>query len=112
MAGDFKITVKGLRQLKGKLSAKAMGDAIYKGLDRWGIYLQGELGTYPPKETKTRKEAFGQTFFSDKQRRGFFAKLRSGEIRFRGSETDPGLWRVFGPWIRGGNLGPFKEVSP
>ena len=100
MATDnFTIKVRGLDRLAKKLSPKEMGDAVYKGLDAWAIYLQGELGTYPPKDTKTREEAYGKAFFTPKQQRGFFARLNAGAIRvpYRRTRTLGDAWDIKRP---------------
>lgn len=46
-----------------------------------GHYIQGKLKRYPPYQYVSRKSAYGVTFFTDKQRRWFFAALRSGELQ-------------------------------
>ena len=39
------------------------------------------LKQYPPRNYVTRASAYGQTFFTEKQRRWFFAALNSGELK-------------------------------
>ena len=43
-------------------------------------FLKGKMQEYPPEKRVTRKQAYGQTFFSDKQRRWFFAALQIGRV--------------------------------
>ena len=80
MADDFiAIDISGLSRL----------DAVLRGLPlvvRKAVigtvseYLLAELRKYPPSRYVTRKAAYGKTFFSDRQRRWFFAALHDGEI--------------------------------
>lgn len=44
-------------------------------------YLINKFQAQPPPNYITRKQAYGQTFFSVKQRKWFFANLREGKIR-------------------------------
>jgi hypothetical protein len=45
-----------------------------------GEYLRGQLRKYPPYQYVSRRRAYGKPFQSDRQRRWFFAALRSGEL--------------------------------
>ena len=60
---------------------KAVLDAYNAGLDESADHLIKVLRKYPPQKSVTRKEAYGQTFFTDRQRRWFFANLKSGELK-------------------------------
>jgi hypothetical protein len=42
-------------------------------LDEAQKYAIDVLATYPPQKSVTRKKAYGVSFFSDRQRRWFFA---------------------------------------
>lgn len=68
------------------------------GLKTAILYFKGKADDYPPKKEITREEAYGVAFFSDVQRRGFFAKLRSGEIKTphqrRASGGFAGKWGI------------------
>lgn len=68
------VTIDGLPRLKRVL--KRVGDLgpVRTGMRSAAVYLKGQLAVYPPVSRRP------QPFVSDKQRRGFFAKLRSGEI--------------------------------
>lgn len=57
-------------------------EAKTAGRRGWASVLYNHLrqNSYPPQNYVTRKQAYGQTFQSDRQRRWFFAALNSGEI--------------------------------
>ena len=55
-------------------------DAVKVGLRAAAFYFKGQLDNYPPQVHISRKQAFGETFSSDIQRKAFFAMLDSGEI--------------------------------
>lgn len=83
--GRLPVVMKQLQQMKG----------YKKGLHAAGLHIQGELRRYPP--VSRRK----MIFVSAKQRRGFFARLKSGQIDvpyFRGisraSERLGARWAV------------------
>ena len=59
-----------------------------------GDYLVNVLRSYPPQNYVTRKAAYGQTFFSDKQRRWFFAALEAENYRYPASARKH--WRKAG----------------
>jgi len=67
---------KAIAQLVAVGDVKFVTDALKAG----ALVAKGFLAKYPPQKHLTRKQVYGQTFKTDKQRRGFFAKLRSGEI--------------------------------
>jgi hypothetical protein len=52
----------------------------------------------PPQKKVTRKQAYGKTFFSEKQRRWFFAALKSGglTIPYRRTQAFRKGWRIIG----------------
>ena len=45
-----------------------------------GDYLRGKLQRYPPYIYVSRQQAYGKPFFSERQRRWFFAALRDGRL--------------------------------
>lgn len=61
-------------------------------------YLQNVFRTYPPRKSVTRRAAYGVTWFSDKQRKWFFAALRSGEIDvpYKRTQALRNSWRIIG----------------
>lgn len=63
-----------LGRVPALLQRLASGKTLGAGLLTAGVYLKGKLAVYPLRR-------YGkQPFVSDRHRRGFFAKLRSGEI--------------------------------
>lgn len=84
--GLIGIDVSGLKELR-ELALK-LPDAVFDAItEDVGDYLVNVLRSYPPKNYVTRKAAYGQTFFSDRQRRWFFAALRSGDLQIPGKRT-------------------------
>ena len=45
-----------------------------------GAHVAGKFSEYPPQAGLTRKQVYGQSFQSERQRRWFFAALSRGEI--------------------------------
>jgi hypothetical protein len=70
-----------LSQLRNRLRRLDDGTMARRALEGSGRYLELKLDHYPPQKSVSRREAFGQTFQSDRQRRWFFAALKSGELR-------------------------------
>lgn len=82
-----------LGDLPSQISQWQRLDGVKLGLQVAAVYLQGKLAEYPPQSSRP------QPFVSDKQRRGFFAKLKAGEIEVpyrRGSS--PGSERLGQSW--------------
>ncbi len=71
------IDIVGLPELQAKL-AKLPPEAQNAIVDDVSEYFLNVLREYPPQKSITRKAAYGVSFFSDKQRRFFFAALKSG----------------------------------
>ena len=70
------LRLEGAERLKRKLAAVEKGARV--GLKAAALHVQGELkNTKPPASSAHRP----QPFKTNKQRRGFFAKLRSGQIQ-------------------------------
>ena len=67
-------------------------------IDDVADYLLNVLRTYPAQKRVTRRQAYGQTFQSDKQRRFFFAALKSGEITVPHKRTQAlrRNWKIIG----------------
>jgi len=61
-------------------------------------YLKNVFQQQPPPRFVTRKDAYGVTFFSNKQRKWFFAALRSGEIKvpYRRTQEMRNSWQIIG----------------
>lgn len=71
---------------------------VKTGLKEGAVYFKGKMDDYPAQKAISRQAAYGQTFFTDVQRRAFFAKLNDGEItvpyRRRGAGGLAGKWSV------------------
>lgn len=65
------ITVEGAEELLQK--ATKMPIEIARALNAGGVHVKGKIATYPPRANLTRKQVYGTSFKSDKQRRWFFA---------------------------------------
>jgi len=74
------IDIRGVKEVQQALS-RFPKDAVDFGADKMSEFIVDVLKQYPPRKSVTRKQAYGQTFQSQKQRRWFFAALRSGEIQ-------------------------------
>lgn len=80
MANDFVgVEINGLEELQAKLK-KLPPEVADEGANNAYDYLLNVMRKYPPKKKVSRKQAYGVTFFSDKQRRFFFWALKSGAI--------------------------------
>lgn len=85
---DVIVDLGGVPEMLQRLGATAGN--LQSGLNAGGQYLKSKLATYP------RERHGPQPFRTDKQRRGFFAKLKAGEIDV--------------PYTRTGKLGQSWEV--
>jgi hypothetical protein len=87
MANDFiAIEVQGLKELIAALE-KLPPEAQDAAIDEASKYMLNVLRAYPPQKYVSRQSAYGKTFFSDKQRRFFFAALKDGRIGVPYSRT-------------------------
>jgi hypothetical protein len=78
--GDFVgMEVQGLEELKAKL-AKLPGASQDFVTDEVNKYMLDVMRQYPPEKYVSRKDAYGETFFTAKQRRYFFWALDQGII--------------------------------
>lgn len=87
MADMIGFTVEGEEGILKTLQRLVAPGAYVRGLRRIGQRVIDEAGMYPPVKRVTRKQAYGQTFQSDKQRRWFFSALRSGTLTLPYSRT-------------------------
>ena len=62
--------------------ANAPAIAQDAAIDAANEYLLNVLKAYPPQRSITRKEAYGVSFFTEKQRRWFFANLDNLQIPY------------------------------
>ena len=93
MAFDF--VVKGIEELKGKLTKVGKDVQAKVGQDVGG-YVVKQMQEYVPYAYVPFKSAYGG-WFSDKQRKYVMAKIRSGEIRPGGPNRTESLkhgWQV------------------
>ena len=72
------VRIEGLKEVIGKIDSLRKLKAVKDGLKAAGLHIKGKIAKYPRRKTVTIAQAGG--WASDRQRRGFFAKLRSGEI--------------------------------
>lgn len=91
------IHIEGIEPLLSKLTTLAQLKQLAKAVKAAAIHVRGKAARYPAESHRP------QPFKTDKQRRGFFAKLRSGEIEvpYRrgispGSETLGRKWTIAG----------------
>jgi hypothetical protein len=90
--------IEGLKELQDALRAfpGAVQRAVSSGMHGATEIVRGGLADYPP-----RRHGVKVTFVSDKQRKGFFAKLHAGEIEVpyrRG--VSPGSERLGASWTK------------
>jgi hypothetical protein len=91
------VDVSGIPEVQKMLASlpPAVQDAV---VEDTADYLLNVLRTNPPEKRVTRKEAYGVTFFSDKQRRFFFAALADGRINvpYQRTQGQSKGWRKIG----------------
>jgi hypothetical protein len=75
------IALKGYDALLKKLEALGRMDYAKAGVQAAGLYLKGALSEQPEQKRLTRKDVYGSSFKTDKQRRFFFWALKSGAIQ-------------------------------
>ena len=107
------VTLKGYDQLRRQMDAITRVTWLRQGIQRAVNQIAKPIAqTYPPESHRP------QPFVSDRQRRGFFAKLRSGEIQvpYQRTYTLKNNWQVkqlagtatalenetpYGGWVQG-----------
>lgn len=91
------IDIRGLDEVQ-KLLRDLPPEAQDAAGDVAAVYLTEKLKEQPPPKQVSRKAAYGVTFFSDKQRRWFFAALNSGEISIPYKRTQDlrNSWQIIG----------------
>ena len=85
---------KAVRALIDKIPIEARGEVT----EKIASYLLNVLRHYPPYKKVTRKEAFGSSFFSDKQRRFFFWALGEGiiDVPYKRTQSFAQGWQKIG----------------
>jgi hypothetical protein len=74
------VEVQGIEAVKAALAKAANAGTMHEVTQSAGEYMRGQMRKYPPYQYISRQRAYGKTFQSDRQRRWFFAALRSGEL--------------------------------
>lgn len=111
MPADIKL--EGKDYVLAKLALLGRLDPVKAGIRAAGIYLKGKLAQYPQVNRLTRAEVYGETFKTARQRRAFFAKLKSGaiEVPYHRGES-PGSQRFKARWaVTGENNGMTAVVG-
>ena len=105
----IKIELLGVKEIEAKLN-KLPVEVADEAINDVQDYMLNVLRMYPPKNYITRKQAYGQTFQSDKQRRWFFWALNSGtiEIPYRRTQTLSKGWHK----VRNGLFGYLVNYTP
>lgn len=76
----IQVEIRGIPEVQRMLASVANPAVRQEVLRSVGEYAQGQMRKYPDYTYVSRREAYGKTFQSDRQRRWFFAALRSGEL--------------------------------
>lgn len=98
MADFLGVSVEGIVEISSKLESLPER-VIDPAIDAVNEFVLNILKTYPPQKRVTRSQAYGGNgFFSDKQRRWFFAALRRGEIDtpYKRTQELRRNWKVIG----------------
>lgn len=74
--------LKGLPEAAKDAAADSVAEYLIGKQGRGGVLRQ-----YPPQNYVTRKAAYGVTFFSEKQRRWFWANFNEGNLQIPGKRT-------------------------
>jgi len=125
------VSISGLERLNELTKAFADQGFARAAVSAAALEVQGRLrDAYPPRRQLTRASVYGRTFESERQRKFFFAALRSGAIEVpyrrgssRRSERLGARWTVrleagglaavvgnnasYGPWV----MGPRSQSS-
>lgn len=75
------------KKLSDKLADFERKDVIGQTVGEVGEFMRGKLRDYPGYRYVSRRAAYGVPFFSDRQRRWFFAALASGELKIGDNRT-------------------------
>jgi len=72
--------IEGMDGLRKKVARLENLTGVKAALKAAGKHVEGKVKAYPHRTSPSRASVYGSTFKSDKQRRFFFAALRSGSI--------------------------------
>jgi len=105
--------IEGVERVSRKLGAVVDPGFLRAQAMAAGMTIANKMKEYPVQKRVTRKQAFGRSFESDKQRRYFFAALRDGKIRvpYRRAMSGglAGKWRVKSSGVTGAEI---QNVAP
>ena len=90
-----------VERVKRKLSKLITPQTLGRAVDKVSDYLLNIFKTYPAYKKVTRREAYGRTFFTAKQRRYFFWALNRGVIRvpYRRTQGYRRAWKKVGEGV-------------
>src|SRR3990167_563 len=81
MADLIGIEIEGIPEVRARLKLLDSNEPKSEMTQEVGQYVRKELQKYAAPKSVTRKQAYGVTFFTQRQRRFFFAALRQGTIQ-------------------------------
>lgn len=86
------------KRLSAKLSPPEVAQLVHQTTRNVADFMRGKAQEYPPEKRVTRRQAYGVTFFTAKQRRWFWAALNSGELElpYRRTNTLRDSWNISG----------------
>lgn len=106
MAGEFiGVDIEGLDEVREKLKRLDSPEPMREMTFEVAKLIRTEMQKYPSPKHITRKAAYGVTFFSDKQRRFFFAALKRGQISvpYKRTQTLRRGWQIL-PFGQSGHI--------
>lgn len=94
---DITINLEGMEELLQAIESLEDLKPIRGAVQAMALYMKGKVAVYPPYRHIPRKQIYGFSFFSDKQRKWFFAAVAEGRINVghssRGGKTSQGFGR-------------------
>jgi hypothetical protein len=74
------IEIQGIAAVQAALAKASSPQVMHALTQDAGEYMRGQLRKYPAYQYVSRARSYGKPFQSERQRRWFFAALRSGEL--------------------------------
>lgn len=93
------IRIEGLDELIAKINTLEQLKGLASVMKAAALHVKGKIAQYPPRSHAKNPALYGKSARAAKMRRGFFAKLKSGEIEVpyrRG--VSPGSERLGAKW--------------
>lgn len=94
---DVTIQVDGMDELLQAIESLEDLRPLRGAVQAMALYMKGKVAIYPPYQHIPRKQVYGFSFFSAKQRKWFFAAVAEGRITVgkssRGGKTSQGFGR-------------------